>query len=815
MWNPVARFFSAGVAVLALLGPVPLPGQRDVAGAAAMELSLRRLNTLGSVMLIAAHPDDENTALLAYFARGRAIRTGYLSLTRGEGGQNMIGPEQGVLLGVIRTQELLAARRIDGAEQFFTRAIDFGFSKSPEESLAKWGRDRILSDIVWNIRSFRPDVIILRFSGTSRDGHGHHQASAILGKEAFTAAADPARFPEQLQTLKTWQAKRLLWNLFSFSPEQERESARMPGRIEVDTGEYSPLLGYSYAEIAGMSRSMHRSQAMGAPERKGSQKQYLVTVAGEAASKDLFDGVETGWGRLEGGAAVGALTEKALAQFRPDHPELVLPYLAQARPMIAALRDPLAGRKLKELDETMALAAGVWAAALADRWNVVPGDTLTITPEIMARSAVPVELERIRLTGSIALPDVNTTPARLPFNHSNGGAIPCAVSPAEAYSQPYWLARPLQGDVYSVEDRKLLGLADTPPLVTVHYRLGISGQHVEIERPLRFRYVDRVRGELTRPVVVAPPVAVRMAEKAVIFPSAEPRRVEAEISTNKAAGLATVGLTVPAGWTANPAGQPVTLPAQGQQAMVGFTVRPAARGTAQAQASASLLGKTIASGMMVIDYPHIPPQVLFPAAGAKLVRADIRTLARQVGYVMGAGDEIPEALRQIGCEVTLISADMLALGDLSRFDAIVTGVRAFSASTRATAGRWWCSTTHWTGRRSIALGRIPFRSAMRGCRWKRLRYASPIRPVRCSTRRIGLRSRTLKAGCRSAGCTLPRAGRPSTRRCSNRTIPARSPRKAVRFTRSWARAPTSSPHSRGSGNCRRACPQRSAFSPTC
>src|SRR5438445_3602405 len=251
-----------------LLTFAPAEAQRDLSGAAEIELQLEKLNVLGSVLMIAAHPDDENTALLAYFARGRKARTAYLSATRGEGGQNLIGSEQGDLLGVIRTQELLAARRIDGAEQFFTRAIDFGFTKTPEETLAKWGRDRILSDMVWTIRHYRPDVVILRFSGTPRDGHGQHQASAILGKEAYLAAADKSRFPEQ--NIEAWKAKRLLNNTFG--------GADTTGRIEVDTAEYNPILGKSYNEIAGLSRSQHRSQAMGTAERRGGPSRTSFTV---------------------------------------------------------------------------------------------------------------------------------------------------------------------------------------------------------------------------------------------------------------------------------------------------------------------------------------------------------------------------------------------------------------------------------------------------------------------------------------------------------------------------------------------------------
>src|SRR5437899_6802801 len=279
------------LALISMVARSPARAQRDQYGAVEIELQLEKLNVLGSVLMIADNPDDENTALLAYFARGRKLRTAYLSATRGEGGQNLIGPEQGDLLGVIRTQELLAARRIDGAEQFFTRAIDFGFSKTPEETIEKWGRERILSDMVWTIRQYRPDVIILRFSGTPRDGHGQHQASALLAKEAYLAAADKSRFPEQ--EIEPWKAKRLLYNVLAFTRDQEKQAASAPGRIEIDTGAFNPVLGKSYNEIAGISRSQHRSQAMGSAERRGPSKNYMTVVAGDPATADPFDGDDT------------------------------------------------------------------------------------------------------------------------------------------------------------------------------------------------------------------------------------------------------------------------------------------------------------------------------------------------------------------------------------------------------------------------------------------------------------------------------------------------------------------------------------------
>jgi LmbE family N-acetylglucosaminyl deacetylase len=396
MSNSPARFLRLYVLLLILVAAhwgllVPAYGQRNLSGTPEIELALHKLNVLGSVLMIGAHPDDENTALLSYYARGRSMQTGYLSLTRGEGGQNLIGPEQSDLLGVIRTQELLAARRIDGAEQFFTRAIDFGYSKSVDETLAKWGRDKVLSDIVWVIRNFRPDVVILRFSGTPRDGHGQHQASAILGKEAFSAAADKDRFPEQLRYVQPWQAKRLMFNTFSFSPEQEKEAREMPHRVEVDTGEFNPVLGKSYTEIAGISRSQHRSQGMGAPERRGPSRNYLVTIAGPPADHDVFDEVDTAWTRVPGGEAVGRILAEAERTFVPEQPAKTIPVLLKARPLIAAIDDPKATQKLQELDEALALCGGLWLDATADRYAAVPGAAVKIELEAINRSQVPVE----------------------------------------------------------------------------------------------------------------------------------------------------------------------------------------------------------------------------------------------------------------------------------------------------------------------------------------------------------------------------------------------------------------------------------------
>jgi LmbE family N-acetylglucosaminyl deacetylase len=652
----------------------PAPAQPDLSGTPEIEQTLRKLNVVGSALMIGAHPDDENTAVLAYLARGRHVRTGYLSLTRGEGGQNLIGPEQGDLLGLIRTQELLAARRIDGAQQFFTRAIDFGYTKTAEETFAKWGHDRILSDVVWVIRRFRPDIIILRFSGTERDGHGQHQVSAILGKEAFTAAADPKRFPEQLQYVKPWQAKRVLWNVFRFTREQEQESAKLKNRIEIDTGDFNPILGKSYAEIAGISRSQHRSQGMGAPERHGSAPDAFVVVEGDPARKDLFDGIDLSWNRVPGGAEIGRILSEAIQKLEPSHPERVIPDLVAARKLIAQ-HDP---QKLKEADEAIAECAGLWLDATAAGYDVVPGGKVEVKLSALDRSAYRFDAAKATLTGA-GISRQAEFKAPLVYNQLAEATVSCDLPPDQPYSQPFWLAKPRHGDTYTIHDQLLIGTPDSPPLLAAKFQLSAGGTTIELTRPVQYRYIDRVQGELTRPLTVVPPVAVNMTESVRLFPTTAGRSIHIAIQSNQADAAGEVKLEAPAGWTAQPAVCPFRLHARGEQQELVFEVTPpAADSIARLRAVATIAGRTVDRGMQLISYSHIPIQTVFPPAGEKLVRADIKVLARKVGYVMGAGDDMPEALRQMGCEVTLLSAPDLEQRNLAEFDAIVAGVRAYN-----------------------------------------------------------------------------------------------------------------------------------------
>lgn len=653
----------------------PLPGQKNVAGIAAVKQALDRLRVTGSVLMIAAHPDDENTAFLSYCSKGRKLRTGYLSLTRGEGGQNLIGSEQGVLLGVIRTQELLSARRIDGAEQFFTRAIDFGFSKTADETLAKWGRDEVLADVVSVIRRFQPDVIVLRFSGTARDGHGHHQASAMLGKEAFRAAADPSRFPEQLKETGVWQARRLLWNGFAFNRQQEQELAKQPGTILTDLGEYDPVLGYSYSEIAGMSRSQHRSQAMGAAERKGSAPNYFQHVDGQPAARDIMEEVDITWKRLPGGAAVAAALDEAQRALLVSDPSALIPLLAKARPAIAAIDHPTAKLKLAELDETMALAAGLWLDLSVKKPTASPGTEVDVELAAINRSQTPATLLGCVSSG----PKFDDAPKSLAANQMVTKSVKWLIPRDAAYTQPFWLVRPPKGAMYSLAGPEQVGRPDNDPALSVRCKVAMGGTEIELVRGVLNRYVDRARGELVRPFAIVPPVTLSISETALVFPDAAPKIIPVEVRAHQSNVEGVVQLTAPAGWKISPAQAPFRVPEAGQQAMLSFEITPVSSSSAgRLSATATVNGQTISSGWASLNYEHIPPQTVLPVAASPLVRADIKVLSRQIGYIMGAGDEVPEALRQIGCDVTLIDNAFLSRGDLSRFDAIVTGVRAWN-----------------------------------------------------------------------------------------------------------------------------------------
>ncbi len=665
---------------LALAGAAAAQPPKPDMNAAELQLALDKLQVVGSVLYIAAHPDDENTAALAYFSKGRKLRTAYLALTRGGGGQNLIGPELDDSLAAIRTQELLAARRVDGAEQYFTRAVDFGYSKTAEETLAIWGKEAVLADVVWVIRKFRPDVIVTRFSPTVSGGHGHHTASALLAVEAFSAAADPARFPEQLQYVQPWQAKRIAWN--SWRPREERDKLAPGSWLSVDLGEYSALLGKAYTELAAEGRSMHRSQGFGAVASRGSRLDYFEILAGDPAKSDLFEGVDLSWRRVPGSEKATGLLDLARREYVPERPAAVLPLLLKARAVLEKVPvDPWVAVKQAELTEAIRSAAGIWAEAVADAPTVAPGGKVAISATLVARGGFPLTLAAVAVQSPAEIREKNVAladnqPVKEDFIVTLPADAPC--------SQPYWLRGPHEGGLHCAAPPELAGLAEDPPALSVSFRLSAEGVPFELTVPVQYRLRDPVLGERYRPLAVVPPVMVNLAERVQVFGDTGAR----EIGMNIVAGLPGVAgqvrLAVPDGWRVEPAAIPFTLAKAFDELEVKAKIfPPAAPQTGGLQVSVETGGREFpARGVVRIDYPHIPPQTLFPPATARLVRLDLRRDGSRIGYVMGAGDDIPQCLRPLGYTVDLLPDEALEGADLSGYDAIVVGIRAFNTRPR-------------------------------------------------------------------------------------------------------------------------------------
>lgn len=667
-------------------------------------MKLEKLNVLGSVLYVAAHPDDENTAMIATFAEGRLLRTGYLAMTRGDGGQNLIGPELGPALGLIRTQELLSARRIDGGEQMFTRAIDFGYSKTPEETFAVWGREAVLSDVVRAIRTFRPDVVVTRFPENGDGGHGHHTASAILAREAWKAAGDPKRFPEQIaEGLAPWTPRRLFWNAW------RRDGKPIEGSIPIEIGDYSPALGRSYTETAAESRSQHKSQGFGSSERRGRLTNALVLLEGDPVKADPFEGIDTTWARVPGGERVGRLLAEAEKAFDPRDPAAVLPRLLEAHAALRALpKDPWVAVKRRELLDAVRSASGLWLEAMAASPSATPGSAFRLNATALVRAGSGATLARVVVPWGKGegLP----AGAELKLNEPVQGSTTVPVPADAEVTQPHWLrARPGKG-LYAVPSPKDAIRPDGAAL-RVSFDVVMGGETLTYDVPVLFRRTDPVKGEEIRPFLVEPPVTVALGEEVLVLPDDEPRMVKVTVRAAEAPvdrtgpppltpaivanatgadgkGASepprmvegTVRLAVPDGWRVEPASRPFSL-APGASGTFELTLHPPKEpGVGILSAEATVAGKTWGLALRRIEYPHLPPITYFPRAEARGVHVDLGRAAARVGYVQGPGDEVPGVLRQMGFSVTPLSADDLLRGDLSRFDSVVLGIRA--ANTR-------------------------------------------------------------------------------------------------------------------------------------
>ncbi len=687
-------------------------------GAMALGQAIKRLGVVGSVLHTGAHPDDEDSGLLAYLARGRQVRTAYLSLTRGDGGQNVIGPELYEPLGVIRTEELLAARRLDGAQQFFSRAFDFGFSKSRTETLSKWDREAVLADMVRVIRTFRPLVIVSAWSGTPNDGHGHHQAAGLLTREAYRAAGDPARFREQ--GLPPWQARKLYLRSFD-GAASPREFLPSMATLSLNTGEFDPLLGCSYYEIAARGRSQHRSQDQGTIEARGPRYSRLRLIDSKLGpiknEKDIFDDIDTlltGIADYAGAAApklreqlaeVQAAADEASAKYNPLAEAAIASVVARGLNKLREIRSGLGALGLsepqryeinflleqKEADFSDALlkSEGVVVDCLADDEVVTPGQAFTISLSAYANSAVKVGAFGLQTTAGWTVVQkgkerVTEIEGRLVLQAEYSVTAGADVEP----TRPYWLNEARKGDMFAIAKpaKGTTGIEPVSlPAVVGFAEFTISGSLVRTTQEVENRYADRELGEIRHAIKVAPAVSVNVSPDILIYPKssvAVERQVTVSVTDNRKGGVrGSLSLQKPDGWLATPAGFDFDLKREGERALFTFAVKAPAGGGETARevsAVATIDQRSYREGYQVVAYSHIEPRFVYHDAKAAAEVIDVQVVpGLKVGYIEGAGDDFGAALDRIGVNVKTIDAKELASGDLGVYDAIVAGVRVY------------------------------------------------------------------------------------------------------------------------------------------
>ncbi|WP_394367583.1 PIG-L family deacetylase [Muriicola jejuensis] len=644
--------------------------------------SLEKLNFLGSAMYIAAHPDDENTRLISYLSNEVHARTGYLSITRGDGGQNLIGPELRELLGVLRTQELLAARRVDGGIQFFTRANDFGYSKHPDETLKIWDEEAVLGDVVHIIREFRPDVIINRFDHrTPGSTHGHHTSSAILSMEAFDLVSDPKAYPEQLSKLEPWSPKRLFFNTswWFYGSQENFEKADKSRLIELNTGVFYPMLGLSNNEIASIASSQHRCQGFGRPTTRGSEEEYIELLKGEMPSDnptDLFEGIDTSWSRIEGGKAIGEILYEVEENFDFKNPSIHLNALLKAYRLLENIKDEHWKKiKLAELKELITQVTGLYLEASSDAPYSNPESRVRVEVEAINRSDASVVLNKVSI-GQLATTQPGSV---LKNNEKENHTLTFEVPSSTSFTSPYWLSEKGSLGMYRVDDFELIGRPETPPAFIADFDLEINGTSLRISRPVIYRYSRPDKGELYSPFNILPPASLSIRDKVLIFDQASPRQIDVVVSALKDDLEGSLGLQVPSGWHVDRMQYPVSMKKKGEEKVFSFMVTPPEKESEGIITPVMTVdGVKLMKELVTIAYDHIPTQEVLLPAETKVVRLDIKKAGQNIGYIMGAGDEIPSSLEQIGYTVHELKPEEIQMGTLGNYDAIVVGIRAYN-----------------------------------------------------------------------------------------------------------------------------------------
>jgi LmbE family N-acetylglucosaminyl deacetylase len=637
------------------------------ATAAQIYNEIARLKNLTNVLYLAAHPDDENTRLLAWLVNDQHIRTGYLSLTRGDGGQNILGSEQGAALGLIRTHELMEARKIDGAEQYFTSAIDFGFSKTPDETFKHWNQYSLTYDIVWVIRQFRPDVIITRFPPDSRAGHGQHSASAILAEKAFKLAGDKLQYTEQLKYYAEWQPKRLVWNTFKFGSSNTTSEAQ----FKMPVGNYSPLIGMGYGELAGISRSIHRSQGAGTPSVAGIQKEYFQHVAGDSIRQSLFDGIDITWNRV-GRPEIAKDIEVVLQQYSFTHPEASLPALLELRNKIVGVSDKYwRAQKLSELDEILLHASGLMAEATTKRPQAVAGVKLPVTLRIISRSGLPVHLASVQSTHEVWPADLDLVNDSL-YTQDFDFTVPANQQPTE----PYWLHTiDASAGQFMIPFDTLRGLPETPNSLSLPVHLVIGGQKYTIRVPISYKKLDPLRGDVVEQLRVVPDVSIEPYANLLVTQPDGRLNTSVRIHAYKDIAGATLSLY----GTKEPIRiNSINLKANADTSIpISIPAAASKKDDYYLEMELSEGAKRYNQSLRLIQYEHLPTLQYFTPPTAKVLRNDWKVAVKKIGFIEGAGENTVSLLRQAGLTVDVLKdADLANAARLKGYEAIITGIRA-------------------------------------------------------------------------------------------------------------------------------------------
>ncbi|WP_417591825.1 PIG-L family deacetylase [Owenweeksia hongkongensis] len=641
-------------------------GQKDLSGGEILH-ELKKLQNPTRVLYLAAHPDDENTRMISWLDNGKGVRTAYLSLTRGDGGQNLIGTELGNKLGVLRSQELMQARKTDGGEQFFSRAIDFGYSKTADETMEKWGEEEILSDVVWVIRTYRPDVIITRFPPDSRGGHGHHTASAMLGIEAFKIAGDPKSFPEQLEFVEPWQPKRIYWNASNWwNKDLDKIAATDDNYVTVDVGGYNALLGASYNEIASYSRTQHKSQGFGVSVARGSTMEYLQYLEGDKADGDIFSGINQTWERYDFKVGDKKLAS-ILENYDVTNPSASLPALFELLAEADKIND--ASQKeyfKKQLNEIIVASLGWHAELLSDDLYLTPGEDVSMTLEVINRSAQEVSLKSLDYEGQ-------KTDLSEALSANENWSKEINVKVAEEISQPYWLNNPGQ-NLFTINDQKLRGKAEYKPLPEARLTVDINGHSYDLTLPILNKHSDRVEGEIIEPVFVVPQIVVTPNLENMIFVNDEPQQLVLGVRTF---GKEVKSLKIIAqSWNVEPSEIKVDAEVGDFQNVV-LTVSPTDK-SANDALRIQINGEGEALNLTEIKYSHIDDRVVFEPAQVNLIKVDLKKDGDLIGYIPGAGDKVAEAIELMGYKVETLTKDEIMMNDLSKYKSIVAGIRAYN-----------------------------------------------------------------------------------------------------------------------------------------